>query len=104
MQRTKMPPWLFFPDDPEVYQRDAYYRGRDQVAIWLREDIDNYRDHFEIIEMKTDNGRVTGLFRVISAGSGGYYKASDYLYTFQAVVQGSKLQCLNVGHSVPGLC
>ncbi len=94
----------YFADDPEVYRSDAYYRGREKVAAWLQETIDNYRDHFDIVENKSDGPKVMGLFRVISAGSENFYKASEYLYTFRALVQGGKIGCLDVGQSRPGLC
>ncbi len=93
-----------FADNPEVYQRDSYKKGRERIIVWLREEIDGYRDHFEIIEMKTDGARATGLVRVTSAGSVSYFKASEYLFTFQAVVRGGKVECLNVGQPVAGLC
>ncbi len=94
----------FLADDPEIYQRDAYKKGHEKVVIWLREEIDDYRDHFEIIEMKTDGPRAAGLVRVTSAGSVSYFKASEYLFTFQALVRTGKIECLNIGQPVPGLC
>lgn len=103
-EKDKDAAMVFFADAPEVYQRDVYYAGRDRVAVWLNEDVDNYRDHFEILEIKAEDGRVSGLVRVVSEGSGGYHKASDYMFTLEAVVQGTKLKCLNVGQSVAGLC
>jgi len=94
----------FLADDPEIYQRDAYKKGHEKVVVWLREEIDGYRDHFEIIEIKTDGARATGLVRVTSTGSVSYFKASEYLFTFQALVQTGKIECLNIGQPVPGLC
>ncbi len=93
-----------FADDGEVYQRDAYYQGRDRIAFWLRQDIEGYRDHFDILEIQSEGERVTGLVRVASAGSSSYYKASEYLYTLYATVRDGKIKCLNVGQYVPGLC
>jgi hypothetical protein len=94
----------FFVDDPEVYRRDYYWRGYAKVREWVREAIENYRDRIEIIEMKTDGAKVQGLVRVVSAGTERFYCKTDYLYTFQAIVQNGRLACLNIGQPVSGIC
>lgn len=93
-----------FSNEPEVYRRNFYNRGRVQVSAWLREAIDNYRDHIEIIEMKTEGEKAKGLVRVVSAGTERFYLKTDYLYTFQAVAQNGKLTGLNIGQPVEGVC
>lgn len=94
----------FFADEPEVYQRDAYKKGNEKIVVWLREEIDGYRDHFSVVEMKAEGARATGLVRVTSVGSESYFTASEYLFTFQATVRGGKIECLNIGQPVAGLC
>ena len=93
-----------FTGEPEVYRRNYYWRGQTKVAAWLREAIDNYRDRIEILEMKTEGAKARGLVRVVSAGTERFYLTTDYLYTFQAVVQNGKLACLNIGQPVSGIC
>lgn len=93
-----------FSDACEVYRRNYYYAGRPEIAAWLRESIENYRDHYELIEIKAQGNRATGLFRITSAGSERFYLPGDYFYTFQAEVIAGKLTCLNVGQLDPGIC
>jgi hypothetical protein len=93
-----------FTGEPEVYRRNFYWRGQAKVREWVREAIENYRDRIEIIEMKTEGAKAKGLVRVVSAGTERFYLKTDYLYTFQAIVQNGKLACLNIGQPVSGIC
>ncbi len=86
--------------DAVVYQRDSLHEGSTQVEAWVQEEIDRYRDRFEILEIKTEGARATGLFKITTIGSGGIYQPNEYLYTFQSIIRQDKIRCLNIGHPV----